>query len=256
MTNSLSLLSEVSLDTMLAKAEIFIKSGLVPKAFNKPEAVLVACTYGAELGFSAMQSLQTINVIEGKPCLSAAALQALAIKNGGSIEVVEHTDRVCELSIKRGDKSHTARFSVEDASKQGLLGKANWVKMPKAMLYARATSMGIRAVFADVIAGLYTVEELEDGKETFSAPAKAPKAAKEPEPTPVVAEVMEVVETPAAVGEPLDWDEDGDSLLAFYKDVTGNTVVTTQKLKDFCNAKGIKTIEEFKAQVEAKRKKE
>ncbi len=195
--SNLTLFSDQSLESMLAKAEVFIKSGLVPKTYNKPESVLVACTYGADLGFSPMQSLQVINVIEGKPCLSAAALQALALKHGGTINILEHTDKVCELEITRGERKHKSRFSVEDAIKQGLLGKSNWQKMPKAMLFARATSQAIRFMFADIVGGLYTVEELEDGKALNDSPP--PKKAKEEPPAPALALPVTPAPAPAVV---------------------------------------------------------
>lgn len=265
--SNLTLFSDQSLESMLAKAEVFIKSGLVPKTYNKPESVLVACTYGADLGFSPMQSLQVINVIEGKPCLSAAALQALALKHGGTIDVLEHTDKVCELEITRGERKHKSRFSVEDAIKQGLLGKSNWQKMPKAMLFARATSQAIRFMFADIVGGLYTVEELEDGKALNDSPP--PKKAKEepppappavPTPTPpaaaaaVDAVVVDVL--PQDAGNSIDWEVQGNGLLAQYHLVTGRVDVTLLKLKDFCIGKGIVTKERFDSYLDAKRTKE
>jgi len=183
-----------------------------------------------------MQSFQLINVIEGKPCLSAAALQALALKHGGVIDVLEHTDKVCELEITRGERKHKSRFSVEDAIKQGLLGKSNWQKMPKAMLFARATSQAIRFMFADIIGGIYTVEELEDGKASNDSPppkkvkqeppAPAPALPVAPAPTP--AEVVDVL--PQDIGYSIDWEAQGNELLAQYHLVTGRVDITLLKL--------------------------
>jgi len=260
--SNLTLFSDQSLESMLAKAEVFIKSGLVPKTYNKPESVLVACTYGADLGFSPMQSLQVINVIEGKPCLSAAALQALALKHGGTINILEHTDKVCELEITRGERKHKSRFSVEDAIKQGLLGKSNWQKMPKAILFARATSQAIRFMFADIVGGLYTVEELEDGKALNDSPP--PKKAKEEPPAPALALPVTPAPAPAVVvdvlpqdvGDSIDWEVQGNELLAQYHLVTGRVDITLLKLKDFCIGKGIVTKERFDSYLDAKRTKE
>ena len=42
----------------------------------------------------------------------------------------------------------------------GLVGKHNWKTMPKVMRQWRAISAAFRPVFADVLAGLYTPEEM------------------------------------------------------------------------------------------------
>ena len=162
-SNDLSLFGGQAMADMVAKAEVMIKSGFLPKAYTKPESVIMACTIGAELGFSPMQSLNVINVIEGRPTLSVNACLALVQKSGGFVETLDLTDTLCRIRVSRpGRPDHTEEYTLVDASKAGLTGKQNWVKMPKNMLYARAASNGIRRVYADVLSGLYTTEEMQD----------------------------------------------------------------------------------------------
>jgi len=180
-----------SIEQTLKAAEIFIKSGLAPKGLKTPESVVVAVAYGAELGLSPMQSLNTIHIIDQKPVVSSNALQALAISRGGQIKTVEHTELTCTLDISRpGLDTHRETFTKADANQQNLLGKDNWQKMPKQMLYARCVSNGLRKVFADVLAGLYSIEEMVDARqeshlaiEAASVEKAAPKtrAKKDPE---------------------------------------------------------------------------
>ena len=162
-SNELSLFGLQNMADMVTKAEIMIRSGFLPKAYQKPEAVIMACTIGAELGFSPMQSLNVINVIDGKPTLGINGCLALVQKNGGFIETLELSDTTCKIRVSRpGRPEHIEEYTLVDASRAGLTGKQNWVKMPKNMLYARATSNGIRRVYADILSGLYTTEEMQD----------------------------------------------------------------------------------------------
>lgn len=186
----LSLFGGQAMADMVAKAEIMIKSGFLPKAYNKPEAVIMACTIGAELGFSPMQSLNVINVIEGKPTLSVNACLALVQKSGGYVETLELTETKCVIRVTRpGRPEHIEEFTLVDASKAGLTGKSNWVKMPKNMLYARAASNGIRRVYADVLSGLYTTEEMNDATNQPVEAIEQPKPrAKQPAASPRVVE--------------------------------------------------------------------
>ena len=179
MTTALTLFSSDAIEGQLAKANILIRSGMLPKAYDKPEAVLVACSIGAELGFSPMQALQVINVIEGKPTVGLNGMLALCTKHGGELVVDEHTDTVCRITVTRVGRvsSHTEAYTMGDAAKAGLAGKANWAKMPKQMLFARAASAAIRRVFADVLSGLYSTEEMQDST-SDSEPKAAPKPRK------------------------------------------------------------------------------
>lgn len=235
-STSLSLFNPAGLEASLAKCEVLIKSGLVPKAYAKPESVLVACTYGEELGFSPMQSLQLINVIDNKPTISAAGMQALCAKHGGYIKVLEWTDKICTISVSRpGREPHEASYSVLDAGAQGLLGKSNWVKMPKQMLFARVSSAAIRLVFADVLAGIYTTEEMEDSS---TKPVQAaPKAAKAVA-TPVVEIVEDVKPEEAEVVAELPFnpesEDDQNTLFALWQSTYPDVAAKKEKLVERC----------------------
>lgn len=151
-----------NLNQKLQMAQVLLKSGLLPNHYRTPEAVLTAILFGRELGFSPIKSLNSITVINGKPTLEAQALKSLAIAHGGKIKTVEWTDKVCSLECTRGDWTDSVTYTWEDASKAGLVGKDNWRRMPKPMLYARAVSTLVRNMFADVLGGLYSREEMQD----------------------------------------------------------------------------------------------
>lgn len=177
------------IDGDLKMATILLKGGLLPAHYKTAEAVVTAIWYGRELQMSPIRAIQSLNVIQGKPTLDAQALKAIAIAHGGQFRTLEWTAEKCTIEGKRGDWVETNTFSMADAQLQGLAGKDNWKRMPKAMLYARCVSVLIRNMFADVIGGLYGREEMEDAINI------TPFATVQPEPTkPALPESVKVAD--------------------------------------------------------------
>ena len=58
-------------------AQILVASRLLPRAISTPEAAVTVIMAGRELGLTAMQSLRSIHIIEGKPTMSADLMVAL-----------------------------------------------------------------------------------------------------------------------------------------------------------------------------------
>jgi hypothetical protein len=145
-------------------AQRIASTPFVPGALRgKPESVLAAVLYGAELNLGPMQSLASIHVIDGRPAAAPELMRALIARAGHRITVVENTDDSVTLDGQRSDTGATARvtWSMADAQRANLLGKGAWKTYPRAMLLARATSELARMLYADVIAGLsYTPEEV------------------------------------------------------------------------------------------------
>lgn len=157
------------LDIMPLAAEL-CKSSLIPANFKTPQNALYAIMYGRELGLSPIYSLNNISVINGKTGLSADALLAIAMANPEYFgSEVDATDTYCTFTIKRKKSngvidSRTVTFTLQQAEKAGLLAKegSNYKKYPMRMLKARAQAYACRDLFSDVIANIYTPEELEE----------------------------------------------------------------------------------------------
>ena len=143
-------------------------------AYGTPQAVLSTLMLGRELGLPAMAALRSVHIIEGKHSLSAELMVALVLKSGMAeyFRVVETTDRICTYETKRkgNEKPLSLSYTIEQAELAGLLyvrpGKqpGNWHKIPKQMLRARCKSELARLEYPDLLAGLYTPEELRDAK--------------------------------------------------------------------------------------------
>lgn len=183
-------------------AQKLCKSGLMPRALNSPEAVVTAVIMGRELGLTAMQSVRSIHVIEGKPALSSALIVALVKKSPVCkfFMVVESTDEIATYETQReGDPKPTKMsFTIAQARAAGVTGKDNWRKFPAAMLRARCETALARAVYPDLVMGLYDPDELERVPAEPQPPVvrdvTPPKA--EPQP-PVVNVVLNPAPAPA-----------------------------------------------------------
>ena len=151
---------------------------------------LIAMQYGAEIGMSPMQSLQSLAVINGKPTLYGDALPALVHASGLMEDYQEYFEgtgdnltAVCKAKRKGMATPIVGTFSMADAKKAGLIGKSGpWSSYPSRMLQVRARAFCFRDGFADCLRGLAIREEVEDYSVVpspptpFVLPTSQPKA--------------------------------------------------------------------------------
>ena len=159
-------------DTLERQANMLASSSIVPAQYRKkPGDIVAAAMMGHELGFAVMTSLRSIHVVDGKPQLSAEAMNAIVRRAGHSITGETSAKAATATGVRRdnGD-TMTATFTIDDAQRAGLKG-ANWQKYPSAMLWARAVSMVCRELFPDVALGSYTLGELAEPEE-YVQPAR------------------------------------------------------------------------------------
>ena len=132
--------------------------GMVPKHYGgRPAAIAAVILCGIELGMGAMESLRSIHIIEGKPCMSAELMLARARRFGHKTKWLEMSAERAEIEIDGTRLS----FTMAEAKAAGITGKDNWKKYPAAMLRARASSAAVRAICPEVLgSGIYTPEEI------------------------------------------------------------------------------------------------
>ena len=174
-------------DALGATAVVAASSALAPDALrNRPQDALIVLMAGRELGFAPMQSLRMLSVIKGKVTLSADATVALVRRSGECVEwrCVETTrERATYTTRRKGDTEPTVlTWTIEQATRAGLVGGQGWRSYPEAMLRARCASALARIVYPDLVAGIYDPDEL-------AAPLDAPR--------PQVETVRPVVEVKA-----------------------------------------------------------
>lgn len=158
-----ALLMRGGLNDMVEGAKTLLRSGLLPEQVNTPEKAVVIMLKGQELGIPPMEAMSRINVIKGKPSLSASLMAALVERAYGpkALIVEEATNDHCTVSVwKPGwDKRRTITFSMADAKQAGILSQM-YQKYPRAMLRSRAISEACETHFQSIVGGLYTPEEL------------------------------------------------------------------------------------------------
>lgn len=189
-------------------AQIMAASGMMPKGMDRVESVFVAIQMGMEVGLSPMAAVQNIAVVNGRPTIWGDAMLGL-VKGSGLLAGIsesisgegEAATAACTVT-RRGETGETVgRFSVADAKRAGLWGKAGpWTQYPRRMLQMRARAFALRDCFPDILKGLYCREELagevyggvaEQVTPTASLAALAPraKAHEPPDPGPTYADV-------------------------------------------------------------------
>lgn len=156
-----------SFQEALKFCEFISKSDLVPMAYRgKPADIFTAIQAGAELGFSPMQALHSLIVIQGRPSMYSDAMLAL-VQASGKLEWIkewaEGETAYCETKRLGYPAPYRVAFSQADAQRMGLDKKAGaWMQTPGRMRQHRARAFNLRDQYADVLRGMGITEELED----------------------------------------------------------------------------------------------
>jgi hypothetical protein len=163
----------------MAFAKAMVESGFLPEAIRTPAQAFAIIVYGKEIDIPEMTALQHVNVIKGKPTLSAQIIRAIILKRcqGAKISYITKSDdrEKCVLKAERpGQESREYSFSMAEAMKikthydykekkqKYLVDKDSWKNYPSDMLLARATTKMARGYFPDIIGwASYTPEEIE-----------------------------------------------------------------------------------------------
>lgn len=204
MSNALTLktsLEPTTLQEAMRFSDILASSTMVPRDYQgKPGNVLVAIQWGREVGLGPLQALQNIAVINGRPSIWGDVAIALVRGHHACQSVQEGVEGEgearqgwCEVT-RRGEQPQRRTFSIADAKRAGLWGKAGpWTQYPDRMLQLRARGFAIRDVFSDALRGVMTREEAEDipaetrHVENLASAPVAPPAPPVEAPLPLVA---------------------------------------------------------------------
>jgi len=168
-------------------AEVVAASGLY--GVRSVDDAMVRMVTGMELGLSCMQSLRGVYVINGKPSLDASLMMGVCLSRRDVCDyfvLIESSKTKAVYEAKRHGAPQPVRmeWTIEQARAAKLTGKGTWEAFPENMLRARCSSNLARAVFPDLVNGLYDPDELEPATTQQSVVASvvetkvvAPKAA-------------------------------------------------------------------------------
>jgi hypothetical protein len=226
-----------------AQGQELIKSGFLPDAIKTPEQFLAIVLKGRECGVPPMQACSHINIIKGKPTMSAELMLSQILKNCPTAKIwfPVRSDECVEVRCIRAGRENSFRYSIQDAKRAGLLNKSSWQMYPRAMLHARVVSEMARSVFPDCINGIsYTPEELgaevNDDGEVVTVEAttetKTQKLAATPSTSPVDTPKVEAKPDVAAYTPPLFSAKNAEHLKSIQKFLEQKN--TLQVMADLC----------------------
>ena len=121
---------------------------------------------------------RTYHIIEGRLSMRADAMQAAFLSAGGRVQWVETTAEICrakfthpEFAPDGVEVAVTMKELSDGGVTQGKDGvKSVYRKFPRQMLRARVISEAIRMIMPQIVAGVYTPEEVGDVHVIDSAP--------------------------------------------------------------------------------------
>jgi len=141
----------------------------VPRGLRGNVPAILACVMaGKELGLDPMESLNKIDVIDGRPSPSGELMVAMVMRRGHEIYPSPNNSDTAATAIgvrtlPNGDTREVQfTFTWQDAERAKLTGKDNWKKYPGPMLYWRAVTQLVRIYFPDCLTSFkaYTPDEL------------------------------------------------------------------------------------------------
>jgi hypothetical protein len=117
-------------------------------------------------GITPLEFSRTYHIINGRPAMRADMMHAKFREAGGKVEWKNVGDdgKRAEAVFSFGGQSLTVAFTIDDAVR--MLGEkikkpgSNWASDPGAMLRARLISKAVRILAPEIVAGVYTPEDL------------------------------------------------------------------------------------------------
>ena len=155
-----------NMSEFLALAQEFEKSGMFGCTQPGQGAVLLSTCMTDKI--SPIEFIRTYHLIEGRPSMRADAMLAKFTQQGGKYKILSFTEDKAEAVFLFGDNEVTMSMTMQEAEAAGLTKskagkvKDNWRAFPKQMLWARVVSSAIRLVAPQIVAGVYTPEEVQD----------------------------------------------------------------------------------------------
>jgi len=139
-------------------------TGMVPEHLKSEGQILATILAGRELGLGPMAAMRGLHVVRGKVGADYSLWVALLKRNGYKVEWLEKSAERCTLKLTAPDGStHKETWDKDRAVKAGLWNSGEgWKKYPETMLSARCVTSAGRAFAAEVLAGGYSMDELDE----------------------------------------------------------------------------------------------
>jgi hypothetical protein len=151
---------------LMDAGKLIARSGLCG-AKDEASGFIIALTCYQE-GIPILDFPKTYHIINGRLAMRADAMLARFRIKGGRYKIIEHSVTRAEILVTWEGTTIPFSYSIEDGRRTGdALApsgklKDNWEKRPESMLWARCVSNMVRMLCPEVVAGVYTPEEIMD----------------------------------------------------------------------------------------------
>ena len=156
------------LEAHKTKLAILRDGGMLPKGCDEKEAY-ARMAVGVEMGMRAMQALNGIAMINGKPTLHTDSIPSIIAASGlledqGHEFIGEGDKLACRFWCKKKGLPTPQEwtYSVLDAKTAGLMSRETWRSHLRKMLFNRARTYCLRNTFPEVLGNLYSSDEAEE----------------------------------------------------------------------------------------------
>jgi len=174
------MIDTTTIEMLSGLADRLHKAGVFGQEVTSADKAFAVLLKGHELGFSPMASAGSISIIKGKVSLSADATVALCKRSPACLylRLVESSEEVATYETQRhGDPSPTSlSYTIAQAKTAGLTGSQTWRGHAPAMLRARCGAAIARAVYPDLVAGIYDPDEVAEIVRSEPSRAEVPPA--------------------------------------------------------------------------------
>jgi len=168
-----------SMADLVKAGDMLAQSGMF--GINNPAAGFVVAATCQQQGITLLDFQRTYHIIEGKPSMKADSMLAEFRKRGGKCRIIENSVTRAAAEFEFEGATTTFEYTIDDAmrtgdclKKDGKTLKEIWEKRTDDMLWARLVSRSVRRLCPEIVAGLYTPEEMADFEPTVrsgNAPA-------------------------------------------------------------------------------------
>ena len=155
-----------SMNDLASAGTLLAQSGMF--GITSPAAgFVVAATCHSE-GISLLEFQRTYHIIDNMPTMKPAAMLARFRERGGKYRIIETSPTRAAAEFDFEKQKIEFEYTMDQAAKAGICyGKngalrTNWQRFPEDMLWARMTSRAVRRLCPEIVAGVYTPEEVYD----------------------------------------------------------------------------------------------
>lgn len=227
MENGKNLPTPYSIKEIQDMAANLVESKLFPGVDTKEKAFTLMMMCQAE-GMHPMTVLRRFDMIEGRPAMKAAAMQAEFQQAGGRIVFQKRDRECCQATFKHPYGEITITVSIQEMHQSGITKgrqgqvKANWSRHPRQMLHARCVSEGIRTLCPEIVTGMHTSEEMRDivDEDAGNVPETEMIPQVEKEKTETTPEQKQAKALRAAMGQEFHGCDTAECVFKIYKKYT------------------------------------